>query len=719
MKNILILLFFSVKSLVTYAQERPSSPTSFVKNKAKAQIQFELNTFITKNWKSYVLTPAKIEEVKKIHENSLIHKHEDSHENEHTHEEKSDAQKLENLLEEAKRFELRKLFFQQNPDKKEILESKFRVASNENSSKTANKLASGVTRYACDNGGFEEVIIDNYKLVTTDDYDFYLKSYTVTSIESIDEKSDRNINFNFAPLNKVNEFSYHLSLVKNDPIQYDPTLASQKPPTYIPVAKSGAYAIKLNNANSPMMDSYVSTKMTKTFIASSSKITYSFLFICENPRDNHPLFNQPRFLVRLLDKNGSVISQNDLVSNVDNTFSFKIARPETKEIVNPDGTKTPARSPLIYTDWQCASLDLKGIINEEVTLEFSVNDCTQGGHFGTVYIDDICTNTNCKSSYGEINLNFNDLNLGNCPKFPLDVCGTFTAPFNINNPNEFAPLKTIKLNILKDNNIVSSVIQPKNVTNNLGGAENTFCFELNESNFGVIPNTNVLPTGDFEFQVEAVFNTGGIDFPKSVTSAKVGPDVSFNDCTSIDCCSSCCPEHQLVTEEVKYNFLHPKQAQKTLTAQNKIDNGGTSLYHAGEMVTFTSPFDAVSGSILHAYIEGCTEMYQQKENLNNSSNINFSNSSTDEIALIKIEDLENSDIIISPNPNTGLFKISIFNEVNSGQIKIFDLNGRTLFEQSVNQQNEVEIDMTNNASGIYIIQLSLGNEIITKKIIKE
>ena len=174
------------------------------------------------------------------------------------------------------------------------------------------------------------------------------------------------------------------------------------------------------------------------------------------------------------------------------------------------------------------------------------------------------------------------------------------------------------------------------------------------------------------------------------------------------------------------------QVNFAVTANNNVKTEGYAIYHAAKEVLLTDGFYSQSGSKLHGYIEGCTHQHQLKSTSGIPSEMpccsdiyrdkiaseNTDNSS-EEIALIKIEDFNNSNITVTPNPSTGIFKISILNEVKNGQVKIFDFNGKTVFEKEFNEQNEVEIDMTSNAVGIYIIQLSLSNEIITKKIIKQ
>lgn len=700
MKNILILLFFSVMSLVTYAQEKPSAPHSYTNTKAKAKIQTEVDAFITKNWKSYKLTPAKIEEAKKSYEKALAHEQE---EHGHSHGEEDSSLKLENLLNATKRNELTKLFFEENPSKKEIFDSKLKITSGKSAAKTANKLAPGVIRYADDNGDFEAGITDDYdftKLLRTGN--IHIGRFFNTYVNFVTDTPSSIIN-NFIP----NSNSTLTNSTTDNPV-FDPVLSSlANNPVFIPVVNSGLYAIRLNNENTPFTDGNVVSKLTKTFIANSEQVTYAFNFICENPI-GHSETEQPRFIVRLVDKDGVTINQDDIVSDVNNTDLFKCAR-------NCDSDA------LLYTGWQCASLSLgRQYDGQTITLEFSVNDCTLGGHFGYVYIDDIDVDGCDHPIYGKAEIDINPIELGNCPNLPLEVCGIIKAPRTLDNVNMvFADNEYLRLHILKNNLLIKTINQPKSLTNNGTDKDNTFCFDLNESDL----DSEKQPEGDYSFYVTAGFKFKSGNVYEKTTSEK---KIAFLDC------ARCCKEHEFVKREVRKSKMDPKQASIKLEASNLIHEEGYAIYHAGKEVYLKDGFFSQSGSKFHGYIEACTQQHQLKSASDTPSGMpccediyrakiaaeNIDTTSK-EIALIKIEDFERNDIIVSPNPSTGIFKISILNVVDNGQVKIFDFNGKIVFEKEFNEQNEVEIDMTHNASGIYIIQLSLDDEIITKKIIKE
>lgn len=78
----------------------------------------------------------------------------------------------------------------------------------------------------------------------------------------------------------------------------------------------------------------------------------------------------------------------------------------------------------------------------------------------------------------------------------------------------------------------------------------------------------------------------------------------------------------------------------------------------------------------------------------------------------------NEDVKIRPNPSNGVFEI--YNVEKGMVLKIFDINGRLVFnEESIN--NQVFIDLNNNPSGLYILKIfsSNGEMLSTKKLAKQ
>lgn len=169
---------------------------------------------------------------------------------------------------------------------------------------------------------------------------------------------------------------------------------------------------------------------------------------------------------------------------------------------------------ILYSGWRCARINTADLIGQNVRVEFIVADCALKGHFGTVYIDNIC-NSNCSNPlFGSINLNPIQNIL--CPTTSQTICGTFQIPSN-------SQYTSMLLNVMQGDIVVGTVNAPSSINIAAG----TYCFTVPISAFG----TN--PTGNFEFQVVGVFTRlCTINYqldPISDNSANdTGHDVSFN-----------------------------------------------------------------------------------------------------------------------------------------------------------------------------------------------
>lgn len=82
--------------------------------------------------------------------------------------------------------------------------------------------------------------------------------------------------------------------------------------------------------------------------------------------------------------------------------------------------------------------------------------------------------------------------------------------------------------------------------------------------------------------------------------------------------------------------------------------------------------------------------------------------------------LENSilanDVIIYPNPNAGSFAIELENTSKNSLIVISDLVGKVIFSKTI-IDNTLQIDISNQPKGIYLVKVINGNNVTTQKIV--
>jgi photosystem II stability/assembly factor-like uncharacterized protein len=82
----------------------------------------------------------------------------------------------------------------------------------------------------------------------------------------------------------------------------------------------------------------------------------------------------------------------------------------------------------------------------------------------------------------------------------------------------------------------------------------------------------------------------------------------------------------------------------------------------------------------------------------------------------KINEL--NELKVSPNPTNSL--ITLDAEINSkAEIRIFSLNGQLMFVKKVDKLDQLTIDISSYASGVYFVRVNTENNILTQKIVKQ
>lgn len=81
------------------------------------------------------------------------------------------------------------------------------------------------------------------------------------------------------------------------------------------------------------------------------------------------------------------------------------------------------------------------------------------------------------------------------------------------------------------------------------------------------------------------------------------------------------------------------------------------------------------------------------------------------------EKVQQKNIQISPNPNNGVFIISL-DKTRSGSLQVNDINGKVIFEKAFSNEKDIAVDIHSLPSNTYIVKVSSGNEMFTQKMIK-
>jgi len=617
------------------------------------QIELEIQKFIDNNYNNYVLS-------KEITDDLITHLR--------SEEEFTDAE-LQNAIKKTKVYELRKLFFSENPDKKD--------------SYFARPMPLSVQQ-SCVNGDFENgtagyTFWSDAHPQPASGTAFFLSCATPTAPTVLNAVTPANNDLNAA-----------VTLIDNTSpgyTQYDPTLAGLgvNIPTLFP--SGGNKCIKLNNEQG--FGSSDITTVSRYFPnINQETIDFNFSLIMDNkPAHGQPI--QPFFRVRVLDQFNNVVDEICIVANPDNCLFNVIYVSNNRRV--------------LYTDWICARLNVGEILNQPGTIEFTVSDCQPSAHFGTVYIDNICGSVCATPRLGALNTNATNIN---CPdtigNTPIQVCGTFQAPLN-------ATLSSISLDITQNGTVIGTVNAPTQLT------ANTFCFTVLPSMFGASP------TGNFEFQIDANFNVncpaGTFIYTISDNSANIGPDVTFIDC--------CLPTLILASPADDVNNLAPsivkkKERSDWIKAANIVSVGDNVLsngvvYHAANYVELNPGFEAVLGAQFSAYPEGCSANYTYKAQAPTTIPRSSDTSNGDEtINLIKVL----KDFAIVPNPSSSTIEV-IMNDAKFNRVTISTIDGKIVNERNIEKTDKTLIDVSSYANGIYIINVTSENgQVYTKKLIK-
>jgi hypothetical protein len=79
------------------------------------------------------------------------------------------------------------------------------------------------------------------------------------------------------------------------------------------------------------------------------------------------------------------------------------------------------------------------------------------------------------------------------------------------------------------------------------------------------------------------------------------------------------------------------------------------------------------------------------------------------------DEYHNFNSKIYPNPNNGHFSITIESDETT-LIEVYDLMGKQIFSENTNEVKR-KIDITNQPKGIYLVKVTVGNEVFTEKVI--
>lgn len=107
-------------------------------------------------------------------------------------------------------------------------------------------------------------------------------------------------------------------------------------------------------------------------------------------------------------------------------------------------------------------------------------------------------------------------------------------------------------------------------------------------------------------------------------------------------------------------------------------------------------------------------------------NICGTNSTTVSVGVECIVGLEPllSDVAVSlyPNPSTGIFRVEFFDLIQDAELEVYDLAGRKVWNTHIeapNGSHVATVDLRNEATGMYLVRMLIGNYAIQKRVVIE
>jgi D-alanyl-D-alanine carboxypeptidase len=140
--------------------------------------------------------------------------------------------------------------------------------------------------------------------------------------------------------------------------------------------------------------------------------------------------------------------------------------------------------------------------------------------------------------------------------------------------------------------------------------------------------------------------------------------------------------------------------------------GSSATFIAGQSIRLMPGFHAHSGSWMDAYI---------------TTNSTFCDGPTGAIVqnepILKSGDLVRESVVgnerqmkIFPNPNKGNFTVELIN-VDNGEIIVVDMLGSIVYRNKLTATGVNNIDLGRMANGLYVVKISDGKELLTKKVL--
>lgn len=180
---------------------------------------------------------------------------------------------------------------------------------------------------------------------------------------------------------------------------------------------------------------------------------------------------------------------------------------------------------------------------------------------------------------------------------------------------------------------------------------------------------------------------------------------------------------QLVT--VTY-YIRNYQSATTATGSYQLTVGNASTVAAQSTILATETGLTTTGFVqkTYSFTPSITGVYYF--GLRNNSPLNATASSTHALVIdnfavtqtLSVNEFLNSKFSVSPNPANDFISISNAENILVSGISITDLNGRVVKQNTYNNVSDIQVNVSDLASGMYMINIVSDKGALTKKIVK-
>ncbi|MTB53492.1 hypothetical protein [Lewinella sp. W8] len=248
----------------------------------------------------------------------------------------------------------------------------------------------------------------------------------------------------------------------------------------VPPGSGGNFALRLGNS----ADGSGTEMITKTInvTADNAYYTFDYAVVLEDPGADHADPFRPTFRVRVYNRvTGRYIP--NLVSMGPNGQDFVV--PNSSSFFSTYTSPDRSHQPIMYSQWQCATIDLSSLIGQRVSIEFINEDCAWGAHFAYTYLDNLCGGCQLPN-FPKISLN--EKASGECGTG--DWCFSYSAPANIRTSVQLSVKSTTGQVLLSKQSSLSN------------GGNGQACFSLTFDEYNALlqaghQTVNIVATGNF------------------------------------------------------------------------------------------------------------------------------------------------------------------------------------------------------------------------------